>query len=90
MLKFKEANSDWLLFVSNNRKLIYNENSYDIIIGPVANDNTVPVINMYLNGQYDIEEAIKRLLPQNLKNQVVFKTEKSLEKLKFVEVLKYD
>ena len=58
-----------------------------IIIGPVANDNTMPVITLYLRGDYDEDETIKRLMPQNLKDQVVFKTEKSLEFLKFKEVV---
>ena len=56
---------------------------HDIIIGPVANDNTMPVITLYLRGDYDIDEAIKRLLTQKLKDQVVFKNEKSLSYLKF-------
>ena len=47
----------------------------------------MPVINLYLNGIYDENEALKRLLPQNLKDQYTFKTEKSLKYLKFLEVL---
>ncbi|MBP5361492.1 MAG: DUF3990 domain-containing protein [Ruminococcus sp.] len=83
ILCFKEADTEWLHFVSDNRKRIYNGTSYDVITGPVANDNTMPVINMYLSGFIDEEYAIKRLLPQKLKNQYAFKTESAVNLLKF-------
>ena len=57
------------------------------MIGAVANDTTMPVLNLYLNGIYDEKEALKRLFPQKLKDQYAFKTEKVLEKLKFVELM---
>ena len=55
--------------------------------GPVANDQTMPVIDLYLNGMYDIDEAIKRLLPQRLKDQYVFKTTKAISLLECREVI---
>ena len=58
------------------------------MIGAVANDTTMPILNLYLNGIYDKKEALKRLLPQKLKDQYAFKTEKVLEKLKFVELMR--
>ena len=58
------------------------------MIGAVANDTTMPILNLYLNGIYDEKEALKRLLPQKLKDQYAFKTEKVLKKLKFVELIK--
>lgn len=90
ILKFDGPNIEWLRFISNNRKMIEADKDYDIIVGPVANDNTMPVINMYLSGLYDENEALKRLLPQNLKDQVVFKTRKALSYLKFLEEMKYE
>lgn len=87
ILKFDSANKNWLEFVSMNRKNEIVEDNPDIIIGPVANDNTMPVITLYLRGDYDVNEALKRLLPQKLKDQIVFKNKKSLSYLKFVEVI---
>ena len=87
ILKFDSANKNWLEFVSMNRKNEIIEENSDIIIGPVANENTMPVITLYLRGDYDVNEALKRLLPQKLKDQIVFKNEKSLSYLKFVEVI---
>lgn len=87
VLNFEMANKDWLEFVATNRKNGIIKENMDIIIGPVANDNTMPVITLYLRGDYDVNEALRRLLPQKLKDQVVFKNEKALSYLKFIEVI---
>ena len=47
----------------------------------------MPTITLFLDGFYDEEETIKRLLPQNLKDQYAFKTIEALSKLRFVEVI---
>lgn len=86
-LKFDKAGSEWLRFVSANRKGFPMSDSYDLVIGPVANDKTMPVISLYFAGLYNEEEAIKRLLPQKLYNQFAFKTESALKALSFVEVI---
>ena len=90
ILKFKGADINWLKYVANNRKNIYQNNNYDLVIGPVANDNTMPAISLYLENVLNEEETVKRLLTQKLKVQYVFKTKKSLEYLKFKEGLVYD
>ena len=87
VLKFKYANEEWLKYISKNRTSKIFDEDLDIVIGAVANDTTMPVLNLYLNGIYDEKEALKRLLPQKLKDQYAFKTEKALEKLKFVELM---
>ena len=58
-------------------------NSYDLVIGPVANDSTLPVIDDYMDGKYDKEEAVKRLMPQKLTDQYAFLTEKAIQFLRF-------
>lgn len=88
ILKFEKADASWLRFVSANRKGLDTDNSFDVIIGPVANDKTMPVISLYFSGLYDEDEAIRRLLPQKLKDQYAFKTEESLSALKFIEGVK--
>lgn len=88
ILKFKNADEKWLRFISSNRKNQPVKNDYDIIAGPVANDRTMPVISLFFTGVYTEEETIRRLLPQKLQDQIVFKTEKSLQYLKFVESIK--
>ena len=90
VLKFNGPDREWLKFVTANRKNKNYKNDYDLIIGPVANDNTMPVINLYINGVYNEEEALKRLLPQKLKDQVVFKNDKALKYLDFKEEIIYE
>lgn len=86
ILHFTQAQKEWLQYVTMNRKnqTIPNED-YDIVIGPVANDRTMPVISLYFSGIYDIEETIKRLMPQKLCDQYTFRTEKAIAKLEFLE-----
>ena len=86
VLKFEKANGDWLDYVVKNRKKMPLIENYDLIIGPVANDSTLPVINDYIDGKYTKEEAINHLLPQNLKDQFTFVTAKALKYLKFTGV----
>lgn len=86
VLTFEGANKEWLRYISANRTDKTAEDSYDIVIGPVANDQAIRTVNNYLKGYFDEEIAIQLLLPQNLKDQVVFKTKKALDMLKYNEV----
>ena len=70
----------------NRKNQVIPNDDYDIVIGPVANDRTMPVISLYFVGIYDIEETIKRLMPQKLCDQYTFRTENAIKKLKFLEV----
>ena len=86
VLKFAQPNEEWLRYVAGNRKNV-SDDDYDVVIGPVANDRTMPVISLYFAGVYTEEDAIKRLLPQKLKDQYVFKTENALKALELCEVI---
>lgn len=88
ILSFDRADEKWLKFVAANRTGKVNNDEYDLIFGPVANDQTMPVIDLYLEGMYDEAEAIKRLLPQKLKDQFAFKTEKAIALLEFEAVIR--
>ena len=88
VLRFEKPDSDWLRYVAGNRSGTAEENVWDIVCGPVANDQTMPVIDLYLDGRYDEEEAIKRLLPQKLKDQYTFKTDKAIRLLRCTEVIR--
>lgn len=86
-LIFEEANADWLRYAANNRNNENAADNYDIVVGPVANDRTAPVIAAYFSGIYDEAETIKRLLPQKLKDQYAFKTTNALNYLELCEVI---
>ena len=88
ILEFDSPNVDWLRFVVQNRKGHPVSQEWDIITGPVANDQTAPVIDLFLDGMYDEQEAIRRLLPQKLRDQYTFKTPKAIGLLRGKEVLR--
>lgn len=62
---------------------MYIGKKYDLVIGPVANDNTMPVINNYMSGIIDEETALILLKSQKLSDQYAFLTEKGISVLKF-------
>lgn len=84
-LLFSAADGEWLDFVVANRKEQIIFVPYDLVIDPVANDSTLPVIDDYMDGKYTKEEAVRRLMPQNLTDQYAFLTEQALELLRFEE-----
>lgn len=88
VLSFDMPDARWLRFVADNRKGISAESAWDVVSGPVANDQTMPVIELYLDGMYDEQDAIKRLLPQRLKDQYTFKTEAAIRLLRCTEVIR--
>jgi len=52
-----------------------------------VNDQTMPVILLFLDGMYDEEETIRRLLPQKLKDNYTFKSDSATALLRFKEVI---
>lgn len=90
VLSFEAANSSWLNFVAQNRKHAYSGPTHDIVIGPVANDNTMPVISDYMAGTISEETALILLMPQKLADQYAFLTWKALDTLTFKEAVVRD
>ena len=88
ILNFDAPNAEWLRYVTANRMGRAPEINYDIVVGPVANDNTMPVLNLFFKGAYSEEETLRRLLPQRLKDQYAFKTDVALSCLEYREVRK--
>jgi hypothetical protein len=76
--EFKEANKEWLEFISSNRSIGEVQHDFDIAIGPVANDRTNRTIALYIAGIYTAEMALELLKYNKLNDQVSFHTKKSL------------
>ena len=57
---------------------------YDVVIGPVANDNVYQTIRFFETGVYSKDEAMRRLLAERLFNQIVFKTSTALACCRYV------
>ena len=85
ILNFSGPDVAWLKYVSQNRNGIIDTVDYDIVSGPVADDNTMPVLNLYFKGAYSEDEALRRLLPQRLKDQFAMKTDAAIACLSYME-----
>jgi len=78
VVHFEKPDEIWLDFVSANRNGHVLPEPYDIVIGAVANDIVYTTVTLYERGILDKETAIKQLKVQELYNQILFHTEKSL------------
>lgn len=88
VLSFEEADEKWLDFVSDNRNgLVVNE-GYDIICGPVANDDIFRTFILYTTGVLTKEQTLQALKIKRLYNQYVFTNYNALEHLKFIEAVR--
>lgn len=79
IIKFEYADEEWLDFITTNRRGKKIEQEYDIVIGPVADDNVYLTVKLFETGVLDKEEALKRLKIEKLFNQILFHTDKSLK-----------
>ena len=86
VLNFESADEAWLDFVSDNRSGIDRTAGYDLICGPVANDDVYQTFILYSTGVYTKEQTIKALKIKKLYNQYVFTTDRALSFLSFKEV----
>ena len=56
---------------------------------PVADDNTMETVQLYIASIFSAAEAVERLRYSNVNNQVSFHTEKTLQYLKPVRRISY-
>ncbi|MBR4199355.1 MAG: DUF3990 domain-containing protein, partial [Bacteroidales bacterium] len=84
MIVFDSANSAWVDFVHSNRSIPDFNHDYDIVKGPVANDNVYLSFNLYESGIISKAELIARLKTYKLVDQFLFHTPQSLSTIKFV------
>ena len=71
--EFTGADYEWLQFVISNRKIRNRNHNYDVVIGPTANDDTMVVINAYLDalyGEIGGDDALRTLL-KNIKPDIL-------------------
>lgn len=52
---------------------------YDIVMGPVADDNVYLTVKLFETGVLDKQEALKRLKVEKLFDQISFHTNKGLK-----------
>jgi hypothetical protein len=88
VLRFSAPNESWLDFVYENRTGMYQGEVFELISGPVANDDVYETFNLYASGVLNKEDTLKRLKVKTLYNQLVFTSQKALSFLQFKSVLK--
>ncbi len=82
--RFSSLSEEWLEFVKENRARGGLRHDYDVVIGPVADDNTMETVQLYISGILSAKEAVERLRYSQVNNQVTFHTERALSCLQFV------
>ena len=87
LLRFDSADEVWLDFVSTHRNRTYQGESFELIYGPVANDDIFLTFQLYASGDLTKQETIERLKIKTLCNQLVFGSEQALSHLKFIGTL---
>ena len=79
--EFDQISIEWLDMVKANRMMGGTQHTFDVVIGPVANDNTVRTISLYVAGLYDADEAMRRLRHFKANDQVSLHTQRALARL---------
>ncbi|MDR0823329.1 MAG: DUF3990 domain-containing protein [Endomicrobium sp.] len=86
---FKKTNKEWAFFILNNRypkKLSNIKNKYDIVMGPVANDDIDLSFNQFAAGFLTMNELLQRLRYKKLNNQISFHSKRAISFLQKKEV----
>lgn len=89
---FETADIEWLDFIIMCRKCRETPHNYDVVIGPIADDNTSYCLNAYMEGMYGNPNTIqaKRTLMYNLEvenlgTQVFIGTKKGLSLINLID-----
>ncbi|MFI3213157.1 MAG: DUF3990 domain-containing protein [Eubacteriales bacterium] len=82
--RFDGLTIEWLEFIKDNRSKGGLQHQYDIVIGPVADDNTMETIQLFLASILSDKEAVERLRYNKVNNQISFHTERAISKLEFL------
>lgn len=77
-------NREWLTMIKNNRLYGGIQHMYDVVIGPVADDNIMRTIALYVAGIYDQETTLAKLQPYKAHDQISLHTEKALNYLTYL------
>jgi hypothetical protein len=82
---FNKADREWLDFVLTNRNGKIWPETYDLVIGPVADNSVYATLKLFETGLLEIEETVRRLKTEKLCDQILFHTGKALEFCSFIE-----
>lgn len=87
---FEKPDTEWAHFVINNRNRHFSDygsrncshdNKYDIVIGPVANDDLALLFRQFSRGMIDEDYLLKNMIYKKLTDQYSFHTEVGIKHL---------
>lgn len=90
ILKFEKPNIEWAYFIMNNRNRNFHGNfeklnnhncQYDIVEGPVGNDDIAVILDQFIQGLIEDKTLINKLSYKQLNHQISFHTEIALTTL---------
>ena len=86
-----ETSEEWARFVRNNRNKRFADfanpecnldKKYDIVIGPIADDDMTLLFRQYENGMMTFENMLRGMIYKETTNQYSFHTEKAVSLLR--------
>ncbi len=84
-IKVLERDIRWFDFIYGNRNRVADiYSSYDVVIGPIANDTIYDVMGVTTSGFLDREQALTLLTMGPIYTQVVIKSQKSVSQLQWL------
>ena len=90
VLSFDKPDESWLDFVMANRLDNAFSHSYDIVIGPVANDRVYASFALYEAGLLDKQALIAELRAYKLVDQILIHTDAALKAIRFINAEKIE
>lgn len=93
---FQNPSKEWALFVINNRNRDFKDDAdkecnldlkYDLVTGPIANDDLALLFRQFSNELISVDTLVKEMEFKKLTNQYSFHTPKSLAYLEKAGVL---
>ena len=82
--KFKTCDDEWIDFISHNHTDAYYDHGFDVVSGPLPDNDIYMALTSYEAGSIDKDELKKRLITRDLSSQCLFHTERALKLLHFV------
>lgn len=93
---FENPSKEWAIFVINNRNRNFSpiidsecnlDCKYDLVIGPIANDDLALLFRQFTNGLIGVDTLVREMKFKKLTDQYSFHTKKALRYLKKAGVL---
>jgi hypothetical protein len=88
-IKYFDRDREWFSYVFSNRRSMPDKfNNFDIILGPIANDTIFDTMGIMTSGFLSDEEALRLLCIGPQYRQIVIKSERAAQQLKFISAEK--